>query len=95
MHAKPFAADHRLFQALLRRSQPVQIDEQRTLFNQGDLPQGVLLLVAGEVALLMFSSAGKLVTSFRADPGSVLGRFSRPCSRAYARWTFRASLARS
>lgn len=73
MHANPFAADHRLFQALLRCSQPLQIGEQRALFNQGDLPEGVLLLVAGEVALLMFSSAGRLVTSFRADPGSVLG----------------------
>jgi len=68
-----FTAPPRLFQALLGRSKPVRIDEQDTLFNQGDLPRGLFLLVVGEVTLQMRSDEGESIMYFRAGPGSVLG----------------------
>jgi CRP-like cAMP-binding protein len=68
-----FVADHKLIQALEKRSQPVSCDEDRVLFRQGETPSGLYILWSGEAALIMTSEAGKEVMSLRAIASSLLG----------------------
>jgi CRP-like cAMP-binding protein len=73
MKDESFSADSRLIQALVKRSIPVACSEGRTLFNQGDTPDGVFILERGEAALLMKSDAGRIVMCLKAGSGSLLG----------------------
>jgi len=67
------SADGSLVQALLKRSLPVDCGEWRTLFNQGDTPDGLFILERGEAVLVMRSDAGRTVMCREASAGSLLG----------------------
>lgn len=67
------SADGTLIQALLMRSQAVDCGEGGVLFNQGEAPKGLFILVRGEAALVMRSNTGQAVMCIKAGPGSVLG----------------------
>jgi CRP-like cAMP-binding protein len=73
MNHESFSADRRLVCALEKRSQPVDCDEGRTLFVQGETPKGVYILLHGEATLVMKSYAGQTIMCLQASSGSLLG----------------------
>ena len=73
LDSSAFVADQELIDALRRRAQAVDCDQDRELFHQGDDPVGLYILHAGEVQVSMESSAGDEIFSFVARPGSLLG----------------------
>ena len=73
MKHESFSADCRLIQALVSHSQPVACSEGHTLFNQGETPAGLYILISGEAALMMTSHAGQAVMCLQAGSGSLLG----------------------
>jgi CRP-like cAMP-binding protein len=68
-----FIADPVLIHSLKPRSTPVNCDEDRELFRQGDEPTGVFLVHSGDVTLSMESVTGELLMCASAVPGSLLG----------------------
>jgi CRP-like cAMP-binding protein len=73
MSQKCFIADGRLFQALVTRSNARPYGDFHTLFKQGEFPKGLYIIHDGEASLLMLSHTERIIASFRAGPGSVLG----------------------
>lgn len=67
------AANEKLFQVLLGRAREFDCTDGRTLFKQGDFPDGLFLIRTGEASLLRLSPADRIIASFRAGPGCVLG----------------------
>ena len=68
-----FVADQELIQALEKRSTPVACDEDRVLFRQGELPEGLFILHNGSVKLTMESPLGEAVMEGAASAGALLG----------------------
>jgi CRP-like cAMP-binding protein len=68
-----FVADPELIQALEKRSTAIACDADRVLFNQGDHPQGLYILVQGETTITMASPTGEKLMSIQARAGSLLG----------------------
>lgn len=73
MDRNSFKSEDCLFQALYQQSTPVECGANCSLFRQGDTPTGLYLLCEGEASLLMHSSVERVIGSFIADPGSILG----------------------
>src|SRR5271165_525802 len=73
MKHESFSADRRLVCALEKRSQPVDCDEGRTLFVQGETPKGIYILLRGEATLVMKSHVGQTIMCLEASSGSLLG----------------------
>lgn len=67
------AADERLFHNLLSRAREFDCADGRTLYRQGDFPDGLFLIREGEASLLRLSPADRIIASFSAGPGCVLG----------------------
>lgn len=72
-HEPAFLADHKLIQALERRSRPVSCGEDCVLFCQGDPACGLYILISGEAVLSMTSESGDVVMCLRVVAGSLLG----------------------
>ena len=68
-----FVADQELIQALEKRSTPIACEEDRILFRQGELPEGLFILHDGNVRLTMDSPVGEAVMEGSASAGSLLG----------------------
>jgi len=68
-----FVADQQLLSALKERSTPIDCEQDRVLFNQGDEPTGLHIFLSGEVMLSMRTPQGDLAMSLPAAPGSLLG----------------------
>lgn len=68
-----FVADPTLIQSLECHSTPIECDEDRVLFNQGDDPVGLYILKSGEAILTMKCPKGREIVSTRASTGSLLG----------------------
>lgn len=68
-----FVADQELISALKKRSTPIDCEQDRVLFSQGDVPTGLYILHTGEVRLTMKSPLGDEVISMAAAAGSLLG----------------------
>ncbi len=68
-----FIADQELIQALEKRSTPIACEEDRILFRQGELPEGLFILHDGSVRLTMESPLGEAVMEGSASSGSLLG----------------------
>lgn len=68
-----FVADGQLLSALVERSTPFDCKGDRVLFQQGDEPSGLFILLDGPVDLTMCSPEGTLVVDVPALPGSLLG----------------------
>lgn len=68
-----FVADSELLDALETRSTPIVCDEDRILFNQGDLPSGLYILRAGSATLSMTAQSGETIISFPISAGALLG----------------------
>jgi CRP-like cAMP-binding protein len=66
-------ANEKLSQALLGRAREFEFPDGRTLFRQGEFPNGLFLIREGEASLFMLSPADRIIASFRAGPGCVLG----------------------
>ena len=73
MDASAFVADPGVIEALSRHLSPFPCDEDRVLFNQGDMPIGLYVVHGGEVLLSMKSLLGEVIMRMRALPGSLLG----------------------
>jgi len=73
MNQDCFAADGRFFQALVKRSKECPYGDFHTLFKQGEFPKGLHVIRDGEASLMMLSRSERIIASFRAGPGSVLG----------------------
>jgi CRP-like cAMP-binding protein len=73
MNQDCFAADGRFFQALVKRSKEYPYGDFHTLFKQGEFPKGLHIIRDGEASLIMLSPSERIIVSFRAGPGSVLG----------------------
>lgn len=73
MKSESFIADRALIQALEKLSRPVICSEGRTLFTQGDPPNGVYIIEHGKAELVLSSPAGRAVLCLHAASGSVLG----------------------
>lgn len=68
-----FIADPELIQALETDSTAISCREDRTIFKQGDTPQGLYIIDQGEITLTMDSPSGQNVMRIQAVPGSLLG----------------------
>ena len=68
-----FVADQELVEALEKCSTPVDCDEDRNLFIQGETPVGLYIVREGDVALSMASPSGDEIMRASAPAGSVLG----------------------
>jgi len=68
-----FVAVPELIQALDRYSSAIMCGEDRVLFHQGDAPDGLYILNAGDATLSMTSLSGGSVISIQAAAGSLLG----------------------
>jgi CRP-like cAMP-binding protein len=68
-----FAADCKLIQVLVNRSQPIICSEGCILFRQGDAPTGLYVLQSGEATLVRETASGRAIICLRAGPGSLLG----------------------
>ena len=73
MRLESFAADPELIQALEKQSHAISCAKGGTLFNQGDIANGLYILRSGEAALVMKSPAGRAVMCVTVGAGSVLG----------------------
>jgi CRP-like cAMP-binding protein len=67
------AANKKLFKVLLGRAREFNCTDGRALYRQGDFPDGLFLIREGEASLLRLSPADRIIASFRAGPGCVLG----------------------
>jgi CRP-like cAMP-binding protein len=76
--------DNRLFEALVGRCETISCDESVTLFKEGDKPRGVYIIRSGEASLLSLSASGKIISSFTAESGSVLGLPSAVANTPYS-----------
>jgi CRP/FNR family cyclic AMP-dependent transcriptional regulator len=68
-----FVADQQLLSALCERAKPIDCEQDRVLFNQGDEPAGLYVFHSGQVTLTMRTPGGDLAISLPAAPGSLLG----------------------
>lgn len=73
MNENCFVADVRLFLALEARSTTHECRDSRTLFEQGESPQGLFLICDGDASLVMLSPDNTVIAGFKAGLGSVLG----------------------
>lgn len=79
-----FLADSELIQALEKRAVPVNCDEDRVLFRQGDPPVGLYVLSQGIATISMDSGHDDLAFSCQATAGSVLGLPGLIADRPYS-----------
>jgi CRP-like cAMP-binding protein len=68
-----FVADAELLEALEKRATDVICQEDRVLFNQGDTPDGLYILHAGDAVLQMKAADGEIVMCMQTFAGSLLG----------------------
>jgi len=68
-----FVVSNLLFEALKPKCVIRSHEPSETLFNQGEDPRGVYLVLSGEVALSMLTPSGRVLTGIRTAPGFVLG----------------------
>jgi CRP-like cAMP-binding protein len=68
-----FHADPDLLSGLEPKSVPIECNDFRVLFRQGENPDGLYILFSGSATLTMNSPQGKQIVSMQPDPGSVLG----------------------
>jgi CRP-like cAMP-binding protein len=68
-----FVADPDLILTLENRSTTISCGEDRVLFRQGEIPDGLYILNRGELALTMASLNGEPVMQMQAAAGSLLG----------------------
>lgn len=68
-----FVAEQALVDALHARAVPLDCSQDRVLFRQGDLADGLYMLLRGEATLRLSSPIGDEVVSMVALPGSLLG----------------------
>jgi len=73
MDAAAFVAGPELVDALRQHSSPVACNDDRVLFNQGDVSDGLYIFHNGAVELSMRSGAGEVLMSMPALEGSLLG----------------------
>ncbi len=73
LDSSAFVAEQELFEALAKRSQPVDCAGDRVLFRQGEPPQGLYLLRNGYALMTMESPTGDVVLCSTAGAGSLLG----------------------
>ena len=68
-----FVADLDLIQTLEKGSNPISCGEDRVLFRQGEIPDGLYILNCGELALTMTAPSGEQVMQMQVSAGSLLG----------------------
>ncbi len=73
LDSSAFIADPELIHALENNSTTISCEQDRALFNQGEIPQGLYILDQGEITLTMDSPGGQQVMQIQAHPGSLLG----------------------
>ena len=73
MDAAAFVAEPELIDALRQHASPVDCDQDRVLFNQGDAPDGLYIFHKGKVRLVMRSQMGDTLMNMPASEGSLLG----------------------
>lgn len=73
MDAAAFVADPELIHALGTHCQPVDCDQDRVLFRQGETPRGLYIFRQGSVRLVMVSQSGEEIMNIPALEGSLLG----------------------
>lgn len=73
LDSSAFVAEQELFEALAKRSTPVDCSEDHVLFRQGDPPLGLYLLRNGYALMTMESLTGDVVMCTTAGSGSLLG----------------------
>ncbi len=84
LDSSAFLADSELIQALEKRSTPLECDEDRVLFRQGDPPAGLYVLSHGEASISMDSESDGLRFACQATSGSVLGLPGLIANRPYS-----------
>lgn len=73
LDSSAFVAEQELFEALAKRSTPVDCTQDHELFRQGEPPQGLYLLRNGYALMTMESPTGDVVLCTTAGPSSLLG----------------------
>ncbi|MFP5230906.1 MAG: Crp/Fnr family transcriptional regulator [Acidobacteriota bacterium] len=73
LDSSAFVAELELFEALAKRSSPVNCTDDHVLFRQGEPPQGLYLLRNGYALMTMESPTGDVVMCATAGAGSLLG----------------------
>ena len=73
MDATAFVADTELIDALGKRCERIDCNQDRVLFHQGEAPQGLYIFRRGAVRLVMRSQLGEEIMNMPALEGSLLG----------------------
>ncbi|HUY94957.1 MAG TPA: cyclic nucleotide-binding domain-containing protein [Terracidiphilus sp.] len=73
LDSNAFVGEEPLVSALESHSMPLDCSAGRVLFRQDQSPDGLYIVIDGEVALTMRSPTGELVMDLPAQPGSLLG----------------------
>jgi CRP-like cAMP-binding protein len=73
LDANAFVGDEALVKALRERSTPLDCGDGRVLFRQDDCPDGLYIVLDGNVFMSMRSPDGEVVMDIPALPGSLLG----------------------
>jgi len=73
LDSSAFVADPEVVQLLTERATPLECEEDRVLFRQGEMPRGLYIVEQGEATLSMDSWAGDSLLSFQTTAGSLLG----------------------
>lgn len=73
MDAAAFVADRDLLEALKNCAIPVNCDQDRVLFRQGESAKGLYICHHGEVEMTMTSPSGDVLMRMPAAEGSLLG----------------------
>ncbi|MGA8042090.1 MAG: Crp/Fnr family transcriptional regulator [Terracidiphilus sp.] len=73
LDSSAFVAEQELFEALAKRSNPVNCTDDHVLFRQGEPPQGLYLLRNGYALMTLESPTGDVVMCATAGAGSLLG----------------------
>lgn len=73
LDATAFVGEEALVEALRDRSTLLDCSDYRMLFRQDERPDGLYIVLDGDVSMTMRSPAGDLVLDMPAQPGSLLG----------------------
>jgi CRP-like cAMP-binding protein len=73
LDSSAFIADPELLAALEKRATAIVCDEDRVLFQQGEVPSGLYVLRSGSATLTMTSHEGEVIVETPVSAGALLG----------------------
>ncbi len=73
LDSSAFVAEPELLEKLWKHAVCLECPNGRTLFNQGDEPTGLFLLLSGEAMMILENEVGAPLLRTSMEPGAILG----------------------